>query len=265
VIETRTHRRRDARQPIPIEVEKLSNRNGHGPLNDDQAQQRHHFAGLAELAVGDSLEERINALHRQMATCPELPVNPEELLDALRSVPMHDRHRADHVKFYPLFVHALIFPDKIMRKAQIAESTRLRIFPGQQRHEIEDDVDAMVEALNARTSAGATGPTDEALDALREQAAPLLREPRILDRFVANVHQRGLVGEDRAVKVVYLAKFSLIACPTRAVSVILKGPSSAGKNAIAKSVLDFFPLTSIVYATSMSDRALIYDDEPLSY
>ena len=57
---------------------------------------------------------------------------------------------------------------------------------------------------------------------------PLARKENILDLLTQDLHQRGVVGEDRTLKLLYLILTSRLL--QRPVSAILKGPSSAGKS-----------------------------------
>src|SRR5262245_10352473 len=95
----------------------------------------------------------------------------------------------------------------------------------------------------AAPAEGNGAPTPEQIAAWREQAEPLLTEASLLDRFAADIHQMGLVHEDRAAKLLYLVKLS-IALLARAASAIVKGQSSGGKNFLVESVMRFFPPTS---------------------
>jgi len=91
----------------------------------------------------------------------------------------------------------------------------------------------------------------------------LAGERDILSRFIRTVAERGIAGEERAVKLLYLQATSrLLPAP---VSLILKGPSAAGKSYLANRVLDFFPKSAYYALTAMSERALAYSEEPLSH
>ena len=93
----------------------------------------------------------------------------------------------------------------------------------------------------------------------RQLAGDLVREPDILGRFVAELSQTGLVGEDKNAKILYLALTSrLFDWP---VSVAIKGPSSGGKSYTVEMMLKFFPTTAYWERTAMSDRVLAYSDE----
>lgn len=93
--------------------------------------------------------------------------------------------------------------------------------------------------------------------------APLALEPHILDRFVEAAHAIGVVGEDRAARLVYLVVVSRLLA--RIVSAVLKGPSSAGKSYLTECVLSFFDPSAYHALTAMSAHALAYSDEPLAH
>ena len=93
----------------------------------------------------------------------------------------------------------------------------------------------------------------------RELAAAL----KILDEFTADLEARGLVGEDRAAKLLFLILVSRLL--DRIVSAVVKGPSSAGKSFTVDTVLKFFPPSAYYFLTGMSEKLLVYDDEPLSH
>jgi hypothetical protein len=85
----------------------------------------------------------------------------------------------------------------------------------------------------------------------------------ILDHFVAAVRPLGLVGEDVAAQVVYLALTSRRL--PRQVNVVLKGPSSGGKNTVLEKTLEFFPESAVHVLTGLSEHSLAYDDEPIAH
>lgn len=104
--------------------------------------------------------------------------------------------------------------------------------------------------------------TEEHANAWR-QCAELAQSPDILDTFARDLTRLGVVGEMRAAKLLYLAVTSRLL--NRPVSVVVKGPSSAGKSFIVESVLKFFPSEAFYALTAMSDRALAYSKEPLEH
>jgi hypothetical protein len=100
---------------------------------------------------------------------------------------------------------------------------------------------------------------DAALDRCRDLAG----DSDILARVGYEAHAGGYAGDTRPVLVVFLA---LVSCLLeRPVSIVLKGVSSAGKSFAVTTALKFVPPTAYYTLTSMSERALIYDNEPLRH
>jgi hypothetical protein len=96
-----------------------------------------------------------------------------------------------------------------------------------------------------------------------QEAEPLARDPRLLDRFAEALPGVGLVGEERAARLLYLALTSrLLDRPT---SVVVKGPSAGGKSHTVGAVLRFFPSEAYVERTGLSEHALAYSTEPLRH
>jgi hypothetical protein len=93
------------------------------------------------------------------------------------------------------------------------------------------------------------------------QPRTLASEPRILDRFAEDVRKAGLVGEERAAKLLYLVLTSRLL--ERPISAVVKAPSAAGKSFLVETVLRFFPPSAFHVVTGMSERALVYSEEPL--
>ncbi len=96
-----------------------------------------------------------------------------------------------------------------------------------------------------------------------EACADLARAPRILNRFAEVLASRGVVGEERAAKLLYLIVTTRFL--DRPASAVVKGPSSGGKSYIVERVLHFFPEAAYYALTAMSEHALAYDDEPLRH
>jgi hypothetical protein len=125
------------------------------------------------------------------------------------------------------------------------------------RERFQGFLDAAVPAVDVAREEG------EAKAALAwEQCEALAKEPNILERFVKAMHQLGAVGEDRASQLIYLALVSRLL--DRPVSVVVKGPSAAGKSYTTENTLHFFPEGAYLSMSSMSEKALIYLDEPLA-
>src|SRR5262245_8528817 len=89
---------------------------------------------------------------------------------------------------------------------------------------------------------------------LRSTAAEmpaLATETDLLDRAVAAVHRLGVHGEDRVIRLVYLAATSRLL--ERIVNVVVKGPSSGGKSFVTAKTLDLFPTSAYCSLTGMSE------------
>lgn len=96
------------------------------------------------------------------------------------------------------------------------------------------------------------------LEEAAEEAGELLRCPDILGRFESMLRARRFAGPTREARILYLALTSRVL--PRPVSAVVKGPSSGGKSFLVETVLGFFPPESYISLTSMSERALVYDD-----
>ena len=77
------------------------------------------------------------------------------------------------------------------------------------------------------------------------------------------MQQARRLGEAQLIKVTYLVVTTRIL--DAICSLLVKGPSSAGKSFIVEQVLSLFPASGYIARSSMSERALIYSDEPLSH
>lgn len=73
------------------------------------------------------------------------------------------------------------------------------------------------------------------------KCARLAQERDILSHFAQALRRRGVAGEARIAKLLYLALTSRLL--EQLVSVAVKGPSSAGKSYLVERVLEFFPET----------------------
>ena len=91
----------------------------------------------------------------------------------------------------------------------------------------------------------------------------LAREPDILKCFTEDLGKCGVVGEERAAKVLYLVFNSRNS--DRPVSVAMKGASASGKSFLVEQILKFFPGSAAYVLSAMSERALAYSTEPLSH
>jgi hypothetical protein len=75
--------------------------------------------------------------------------------------------------------------------------------------------------------------------------------------------RHGVVGEEELVRLLYLTLTSRLL--ERPISMVVKGPSSAGKSYVVERVCSLFPKTAYYFLTSMSEHALAYSREPLAH
>ena len=98
----------------------------------------------------------------------------------------------------------------------------------------------------------------------RSQAVPALaRLPRILDAVADEVRSRGLVGEERLARTLYLVLTSRLL--DKQVSAGVKGHSASGKSYTVETVTRFFPPEAYLEFTAMSERALVYSAEEYAH
>ncbi len=91
----------------------------------------------------------------------------------------------------------------------------------------------------------------------------LAQSPDILEEFSRDLEACRLVGESINGEILFLALVSRLL--DKIVSVAVKGPSSCGKSYLVKVVMSFFPVSSFCRFTAMSEKTLLYTDEPLSH
>jgi len=98
---------------------------------------------------------------------------------------------------------------------------------------------------------------------LFQRCAELAWCPNILGRLPKVMQHLGLTGEQKVVKLLYLALTTrLLRRPT---SVVVKGPSSGGKSYIVDKMFQLFPSSCYYVLSAMSERALAYSEEPLKH
>ncbi|MFH0810590.1 MAG: hypothetical protein V2A77_09020, partial [Pseudomonadota bacterium] len=141
---------------------------------------------------------------------------------------------------------------KAIAKAHKCSAQTVRHDYGQLRKQIEKQRGGQTEP----------DPEDER-QAARKKAGELLTCPDILSRVVEAVHALGVAGEERAIKLIYLAVTSRRL--ERPVSLAIKAQSSAGKSYTMHSTLKLFPETAFFALTGASEKALLYTDEPFAH
>jgi hypothetical protein len=96
---------------------------------------------------------------------------------------------------------------------------------------------------------------------IRGAALELLQDPNFFFRLGQQVRELGVVGEERNRLILYLA--CLTSVLERVVSVLVKGPTSTGKNNLAKAVLLLIPPDRVLTRSSFSKKALAYGPDDL--
>jgi len=91
----------------------------------------------------------------------------------------------------------------------------------------------------------------------------LAKSPLILELFLTDLEKTGAVGVGREAKIIFLAVVSRFL--SRPISIVVKGPSSAGKSFLVEKVLAFFPPEAYYALTSMSEKCLFFTEESLSH
>jgi len=101
-------------------------------------------------------------------------------------------------------------------------------------------------------------PPEEALMTADEQAAAmeLLRDPRLIERVLADFDLCGVVGEEINKKVSYLAAVSRLL--SKPLAVVVQSSSAAGKSSLMEAVLDFMPEEQREEYSAMTGQALYY-------
>jgi len=90
----------------------------------------------------------------------------------------------------------------------------------------------------------------------RDAALGLLRDPKLLDRILADFDACGVVGEDTNKLVGYLAALSRKF--DKPLGVIIQSTSAAGKTTLMEAVLSFIPEEERVKYSAMTGQALFY-------
>jgi DNA primase catalytic core len=93
----------------------------------------------------------------------------------------------------------------------------------------------------------------------KEAAMELLRDPRLLDRILADFERCGMVGEETNKLVSYLAVTSrLLESP---LAILVQSSSAAGKSALMEAVLALLPEEQQVQYSAMTGQSLFYMGE----
>lgn len=111
--------------------------------------------------------------------------------------------------------------------------------------------------LDLQAAAVAPAPERPAMTATEEAAAvDLLRDPKLLDRVIADVAALGVVGESDNALIAYLAATSrLLDTP---LAVVIQSSSAAGKSTLTDAVLSLMPSEQRLAVSAMTGQSLYY-------
>jgi DNA primase len=87
-------------------------------------------------------------------------------------------------------------------------------------------------------------------------ALELLRDPKLLERVLADFERCGVVGEETNKRVSYLAAVSRLL--EKPLAIVVQSSSSAGKSSLMEAVLDFMPEEQREEYSAMTGQALFY-------
>lgn len=96
--------------------------------------------------------------------------------------------------------------------------------------------------------------------AVQAEAERILRSPDILAEMLATTDRLGHVGEEAVRLLVFLSAVAGLTARTHddAIHLILKGPSSGGKNAVVKRVLELLPKGAALVLSNSTQLGLVY-------
>jgi len=95
----------------------------------------------------------------------------------------------------------------------------------------------------------------------RRAALELLSDPKFLFLLGQEIGKMGIVGEENNRLTLFLA--AVTRDFEKPVSVLVKGPTSSGKNNLVRSVISLLPPESLVGRASLTKKALVYGPESL--
>src|ERR1700739_62141 len=91
---------------------------------------------------------------------------------------------------------------------------------------------------------------------IRKAARKLLEDSQFLFTVGEQIGAADVIGENRNRLVIYLACLS--SALEKPVSVLVKGPTSSGKNNLVRAVLSLVPEESVIARSSFSNKALVH-------
>ncbi len=97
---------------------------------------------------------------------------------------------------------------------------------------------------------------------VRRAALEALKDPAFLFRIGQQIGQIGIVGEEKNRLTLFLA--ALTKDSKKSVSVLIKGPTSSGKNNLIRAVVALLPPEWVVVRSGLTKQALAYGSESLT-
>jgi DNA-binding Lrp family transcriptional regulator len=136
----------------------------------------------------------------------------------------------------------------------------IRILKGKQFNSPARIADEWLRSRSDTSPPGGGGPESRAPV---HKAPKLAYEADILGKLIAELRALGHVGEERACKLVYLSVTSRLF--EKPVSLVAKGLSAGGKSATIDRVLLFVPDEATFSLSGMSEKFMVYDDQPIEH
>ena len=124
---------------------------------------------------------------------------------------------------------------------------------------LDEKIDQRIELLKAQRQ---KAPPHVNIELLAASARDIIACENVLDMFADDISRR-IAGEVRNAKLAYLVGTSRLF--GEAMHCAVKGPSSAGKSILREQVLKYFPQESLISFTSLSERALIYEERDFQH
>jgi len=174
--------------------------------------------------------------------------------ESLRINLLVERAGLCHVDTLDLYLakHRAAFERQAAVELGVKDSV-LHLDLGKLLRELEDRQHALIQDALAPKS-----PIPTMTDAEHEAALDLLRDPRLLDRVVADFEACGVVGEETNKLVCYLACVSRLL--VRPLALLVQSNSGAGKSALMEAVLAMMPSEAFAHYSAMTGQSLYYLD-----
>jgi hypothetical protein len=165
----------------------------------------------------------------------------------------YDRVRAEEAKKLGCTVPTL---NTLVKKAreQVGHERRLENLAKALEPVSEEEM-ARIEEEKAKLEA-------ERVAKLEESAAGIIESTSVLDLFADEI-AKVIAGERNNAKLLFLIATSRIL--RKPMHAAVKGPSAGGKSELREAVLEFMPPESVIAFTSLSEKAIIYDDRDYAH